>query len=350
MPEATCPQYWVAARNSSNSEQISFDTMPTKRQPHRGSLQYRPRKRATRLHPKVSASKVTEVGLVGFAGYKVGMTHLLVKDNRKKSMHKQPIGVSATIVECPPLKVIGVKAYALTEKGELQPLISVVTTGSKDLKKVISPSKKNHSIDMLEKKEGIVDVRLEIQTQPALAGFGKKRPEIFEIAIGGKTVEEKITYAKEVFGKDVAVKDILKEGQFVDVHAITKGKGIQGPVRRFGVSLRSHKSEKTIRGPGSLGPWTGNRSWTVAHAGQTGLHKRTERNKWLIKVSDNPEDINAIGGFLRYGFVKSSYILLKGSLPGASKRLLRFSTAALPSNKHTTEKPVIASLKKRSHQ
>jgi len=43
----------------------------------------------------------------------------------------------------------------------------------------------------------------------------------------------------------------------VDSKTFTKGKGFQGPVKRFGISLRSHKSEKVIRGPGSLGPWKG---------------------------------------------------------------------------------------------
>ncbi|RUA19603.1 MAG: 50S ribosomal protein L3, partial [Flavobacteriia bacterium] len=74
-------------------------------------------------------------------------------------------------------------------------------------------------------------------------------------------------------------------------------KGFQGPVKRHGVSLRSHKSEKTIRGPGNLGAWTGNRSWTVAHAGQTGYHLRTEWNKWVLKIGDNPEEVNRKGGF-----------------------------------------------------
>ena len=146
------------------------------------------------------------------------------------------------------------------------------------------------------------------------------------------------------------MQDVFAPGQWVDVHAVTKGKGVQGPVRRFGVSLRSHKSEKGTRGPGNLGPWTGNRSWTVAHAGQTGLHTRTERNKWLLQVSTKPEDINAKGGFLRYGVVKSSYVLLKGSLPGAAKRLIRLSPAALIPDKFSTEQPAIAMVSTRSKQ
>ena len=323
--------------------------MPTKRKPHSGSLQYRPRIRSARAYPRVHTPTFSKESKVsGFAGYKVGMTHVVVKDPRKKSLHKQPIVFSATIVECPPLRVIGITVFAHTEKG-LQPVSSLYTTGTKELSRKLSVSKKKPSFDILEKQQ-LVDVRIQVQTQPTLAGFGKKKPEIFELALSGNDAQEKLTHAKDLFGKDITLQDVFREGEFVDVHAVTKGKGFQGPVRRFGVSLRSHKSEKTIRGPGNLGPWTGNRSWTVAHAGQTGMHTRTERNKWLIKISSNPKEINADGGFLRYGEVKSSFLLLKGSLPGASKRLLRFSFAALPSTKFSTETPTISAISTRSKQ
>ena len=49
----------------------------------------------------------------------------------------------------------------------------------------------------------------------------------------------------------------------------------------------------------------------------------------------NPEDysITPAGGFLHYGEVKSDYILVKGSVPGPSKRLIRFRDATRGSNK-----------------
>ncbi|MCH2645109.1 MAG: 50S ribosomal protein L3, partial [Candidatus Poseidoniaceae archaeon] len=43
----------------------------------------------------------------------------------------------------------------------------------------------------------------------------------------------------------------------------------------------------------------------------------------------NPEEhsITPSGGFLHYGEVNSDYILIKGSVPGPAKRLIRFRDA-----------------------
>src|SRR3989344_954150 len=95
-----------------------------------------------------------------------------------------------------------------------------------------------------------------VYTQPKLTGIGKKRPEIFEIALGG-SIKDKFEYAKQNIGKEIKITDIFKEGELVDIHGVSKGKGTQGPVKRFGISIRSHKAEKTKRGPGSLGGWRG---------------------------------------------------------------------------------------------
>ncbi len=57
--------------------------------PHHGSLQFWPRKRAKRVYARVR-SKVSskDAKALEFAGYKVGMTHLAVNDNRPKSTTK----------------------------------------------------------------------------------------------------------------------------------------------------------------------------------------------------------------------------------------------------------------------
>ena len=174
--------------------------MPTKRQPHKGSLQYHPRKRALRLYPRVKPPAKTllksdKVSIAGFAGYKVGMTHAIVKDSRKKSMHKQPIAMSATVLECPPLKVIGVRAYAQTPEG-LQPVAEVVTKGSKELSRKINPIKKKVSLDVFDSKENITDIRLQVQTQPALAGFGRKRLKFLKSLLAGRWLQINLVMLK----------------------------------------------------------------------------------------------------------------------------------------------------------
>ena len=159
----------------------------------------------------------------------------------------------------------------------------------------------------------------------------------------GSDAKAKLDYAKQNLGKEIKIGDVFKGGEQVDIHAVTKGKGYQGPVKRFGIALRSHKSEKGVRGPANLGPWTGNRSWTVAHAGQTGLHNRMQRNSWIIKIA-SPEDINPKGGMRHYGLVKNQYILVKGSVQGTSKRLIRLTQASRPDDKIPEELPVINSM------
>ena len=58
--------------------------MPTKRWPRRGSLQYWPRKRAKSPVARVKAwANVKDPILLGFAGYKAGMTHVMAVDNTK---------------------------------------------------------------------------------------------------------------------------------------------------------------------------------------------------------------------------------------------------------------------------
>ncbi|MEA3347310.1 MAG: 50S ribosomal protein L3, partial [Candidatus Auribacterota bacterium] len=163
---------------------------------------------------------------------------------------------------------------------------------------------------------------------PGLTGIGKKKPEVFEVALGGKK-EEKLNAAKELLGKEVSLKDIFKNGQLLDIHAITKGKGMLGPVKRFGIALKSHRSEKARRNPGSLGGWKGQAHfmYRIAHAGQMGYHQRTGYNKRILKMGEKDDGINPKSGFKHYGLIKNSYIMVKGSVMGPSKRLIRFNNA-----------------------
>ena len=67
------------------------------------------------------------------------------------------------------------------------------------------------------------------------------------------TKYERGAFIKENLTKEISIKDIFSEG-IVDIRGVTKGKGNQGPMKRFGLTLRSHKSEKGRRGPGSGRP------------------------------------------------------------------------------------------------
>ncbi|MEM2915818.1 MAG: 50S ribosomal protein L3 [Candidatus Woesearchaeota archaeon] len=307
--------------------------MPRVRQPRRGSMQYWPRKRASSTHASIRTWNPTkDAKPLGFAGYKAGMTHLIVTDNKATSATKgEPIVMPVTVVECPPLKVAGICCYRLHNNRLVLSTQVWADKLEKDLSRVLPIPKKTKTKIADIKPEDYKEFRLLVHTQPRLSGL-KKTPEVFEIGIGGDA-KQQLEYAKGILGKDLKITDVFAAGQQVDSHSISKGKGLQGPVKRFGVSIRSHKSEKTKRGPGALGPWHGNLNWPVAHAGQMGYHQRTEYNKWILQIGDDPTKINPAGGFLHYGNITSPYVLIKGSVAGPAKRLIKLTTPLRP-NKH----------------
>ena len=304
--------------------------MPRTRQPRAGGMQFWPRVRAMYNYARIRNWPTSkEIKPLGFAGYKVGMTHLLITDNRAHSLTKgTEIFCPITIVECPPLKTISIRFYKNTQNGSK--LVSELFADSLDKeleRKITSQTKKG------KESTNFDFVRFLCYTQPKLTGIGKKKPEMFEVAIGGNK-EQQLDYAKEKLGKEISVNDVFKEGQQLDAHSLTTGKGFQGPIRRFGVQLRHHKSEKSRRNPGSLGPWKsqGHVMWRTAHAGKMGYHLRTEYNKWLVKIGNKSDEINVKGGFVDYGIVKNTFILVKGSIAGIQKRLIRFTDSIRPKN------------------
>jgi large subunit ribosomal protein L3 len=272
-----------------------------------------------------SAPQVSEATLLGFAGYKAGMTHVIAKDEGKHSMTKgEKIAIPVTVIEVPPLKISSVRLYKPHGYG-LAVAEEYFFKANKELDRKVPRAKKISTLADLEKAslDGVKKITIQVYTQPHLAGIGKKKPEIFELPIGG-SVEEQFQFVKDHVEKDLNVKDILSEGSRVDARAITKGKGNQGPVKRFGIGLRAKKSEKTKRGPGSLGGWKaqGHVLYRIAYSGQMGYHARTQYSNMILAILDDPEKVNPKGGFLKYGLVKSSYVLIKGSVPGPKKRLI----------------------------
>ncbi len=316
--------------------------MPKANKPHCGSMGVWPRVRAKRAYPRVKTWMPTkEAKPLGFAGYKAGMTHVIITDNRHNQLTKgMEISVPVTIVECPPLKVLSVRFYKNTVNGLTVSSEICSEKVEKELGRKISVPKKVKKKFEDIKMDEIVDVKLVVYTQPRTAGVGKKKPEVFEIGIGG-SLQDKTNYGKNMLGKEIRINDFVKEGQRIDVHGITKGHGTQGPHKRFGVAFRQHKSEKAIRNPANVGSWGGPTSWRVAHAGKTGYYQRTEYNKWIVKIGDNPKDVNPNGGFVHYGLVNNQYVLVKGSLPGSSKRLVMLTAPRRESRKLAKDAPIV---------
>ena len=309
--------------------------MPKHNKPNRGSMAFSPRKRARSETPHISSWAAVEGDdpkILGFAGYKVGMSHIMAVDYRKKSTTAgQEIRMPVTIVEIPPMKVIGARGYIQDTYGLRTLTEAWEKKIDKDLERTL-PIPKGHNAKAAWKKmsdSDLEEVRLLVHTQPRMVtGIPKKRPEIMEMAVGGGSVDAQIEFAKEMMGKEFTMSDFTQDGEMLDAIAVTTGYGFQGHVKRWGVKLLTHKNSKHRRMIGNLGPFSpGYVVSTVPQAGQTGYHQRTEYNKRLLKIGDNPDEINPKGGFLNYGLIRGNYAILHGSLPGPSKRLIRFRKA-----------------------
>jgi len=279
-----------------------------------------------------------EPKLLAFSGYKAGMTHLITIDNRKGSFtFGKEIVLPVTVIDSPPLIVCAIRAYELEYTGLRTLTEAWAQNLPKDLSRVMTPPKAPRTEEALGKIENslekVREIRVLAATQPRLAGVPRKAPEIIEVKVSGETVKEQFEYAKSMLGKEVKSSDVFQEGQWVDVAGISKGKGIQGPVKRWGIRILSHKSRKTVRGVGSIGPWTPSYvTYTVPRAGQTGFHQRTAYSQQIVKIGEDGTEVSPKGGYIRYGPINGSYLMLTGSVPGPARRLvtLRHPTRAQP--------------------
>ena len=310
-----------------------------KHAPRRGSLGLRPRKRASRLIPKIRSwpEVQSEKPLpLAFLGYKAGMTHVIMIDDRPGSVTEgKEIFVPVTIIETPPMVVLAVRVYGYDPNIGLYTLSEawakpedLIQQYNLDIYRVLpktlrvpDPEQQLKKLEQLLPK--VHDVRIIAATQPRLVtGIPKKKPDLIEIKIGGGSgIEERFQYAASLLGKTFSVRDVFQEGQLVDVIAVTKGKGFQGVIKRFGVKElpKWHKHRKGSRRIGARSPGIGALS-PVPQPGQMGYHRRTEYNKRILRIGDNGYEVTPAGGFLHYGVVRNTYVMLAGSVPGPVKR------------------------------
>ncbi len=325
--------------------------------PRRGSLGYSPRKMAARPIGRIrSKVKEDQVRMQGFCGYKAGVTHVTIIDDYKNSITKgEEITTAATVIEVPPMTVCGLRAYREGRLG-LRVLKEVWANDfSKDLKRAFPvPEKFPGSLEDIEKvidESEAKELRLIVHTNPRLSSVSQKKPEIMEFHISGSDIKEGFEYAKTIFGKDIRIPDVFKEGEFVDTISITKGKGFQGPLKKWGTKHLPRKTRKGHRTAGTLGPWHPSAMmWTVPQSGQMGYHQRTEFNKRILKIGTDGEDINPDGGFLKYGFIKSDYVIVHGSVAGPRKRHIKLRPAIRPPRRVPDGIPQITYISRKSKQ
>ncbi len=260
------------------------------------------------------------------------MTHAFIVDYRKRSTTAgQEVSIPVTVVEVPPLRVAAARIYARGPYGSR--VVSEVWAGELQAQLgrriPIHPPSSPEALARFGSTTGN-EIRLIMHTQPELiTGTPSKTPTLFEVRVSGEKFDERRAFATERLGKEIPIQDLAKEGEFVDVLGVTKGFGFQGHTQRWGVKLQPRKNSKHRRMIGTLGPHNPSFvTYRIPQAGQQGYHRRTQLNMRVLRIVKDPraDPITPAGGFPHYGEVRTSCVILHGSLPGPAKRLLRFRT------------------------
>ncbi|THH18025.1 hypothetical protein EW146_g2905 [Bondarzewia mesenterica] len=354
---------FVVQRSATSSTTARFLKMSHRKYeaPRHGSLGFLPRKRAARHRGKVKSFPKDDpkkpVHLTAVMGYKAGMTHVVRDLDRPGSkMHKREVVEAVTIIETPPLIVVGVVGYVETPRG-LRTLTTVWASHLSDelkrrfyknwyrsKKKAFTRYAKKHAEDggksiarELERiRKYCTVVRVLAHTQIRKTGLAQKKAHLMEIQVNGGSVADKVEFAQGLFEKPVEVSSVFEQDEVIDVIAVTKGHGFEGVTHRWGTKKLPRKTHKGLRKVACIGAWHPSKvMFSVARAGQNGYHHRTELNKKIYRIGLGSDEGNAstesdvtnkqitpMGGFPHYGIVKNDYLMLKGSIPGTKKRVI----------------------------
>ena len=320
-----------------------------------------PRKRARYIKGRVRNWLETDGDphFLGFAAFKAGMTRIAYEEDQESNpFYGKELMKAVTILEAPPIVLFGVKVYEVDKYGTHAVGEVLAQDLNPYLSRKITLPKEGYDTEakLAELEEKLNDssiVRGLFHTQPyKVKALPRKKPDIIEIPVsGGPNVNTQFEFVKNQIGEEIRVRDVLKVGTEIDVISVSKGKGTQGAVKRFGIRLQSRKNRKGKRRVGSIGPWKPKRTmYTIARSGQMGYHQRTEYNKRIMKISESPEEINPKGGFIRYGVVRNDYIMLKGSVPGPKKRLIRLREGIRAPDTYDEGEPKITYISKQTQQ
>jgi len=335
--------------------------------PRHGSLGFLPRKRARRHRGKIKAypkdDQSKQPHLTAYMGYKAGMTHILRDvDKPGSKAHKKEVVEAVTVLETPPLRVVGVVGYVETAQG-LRALTTVWAEHLNDevkrrfYKNWYKSKKKAFSRYVKKYADGQKDITAELDrikqycqvvrviahTQIRKVKIQQKRAHMCEIQVNGGSVEDKVAYATGLFEKEVPVDAVFAKDEMIDVIGVSKGRGYDGVITRWGCTRLPRKSHRGLRKVACIGAWHPAKvQWTVPRAGQNGYHHRTEMNKKIYKIGKSinevennattefdltEKSINPVGGWPHYGLVREDYLILKGCVIGPKKRVITLRKA-----------------------
>lgn len=270
-------------------------------------------------------------------------------------MNKKEIVEAVTIIEAPPMVVVGVVGYVETPRG----LRSLTTVWAEHLSdeakrrfyKNWYKSKKKAFTNYAKKyAEGAKDINRELErikkycsvvrviahTQISKVRIGQKKAHVMEIQLNGGSVAQKVDFAREHFEKEIPVSAIFEQDEMIDVIGATKGHGYEGVTKRWGTKKLPRKTHRGLRKVACIGAWHPARvMYSVPRAGQRGYHRRTEINKKIYRIANGADpksgateyditdkSINPMGGFPHYGLVNNDFVMIKGCCAGSKKRVL----------------------------
>jgi len=313
--------------------------------------------------------------LTAFIGYKAGMSHVVREIDRPGSkIHKKEAVEAVTILETPPMVVVGLVGYVETPTG-LRTLTTVWANHLSDevkrrFYKNWYKSKRKAFTKYAKKaaeKPQVIEAEIErikqycqvvrvlAHTQVRKVKLRQKVANLLEIQInGGASVGEKVDFAKSLFEQEVDVSKVFSEGEVIDVCAATKGHGYSGVVSRWGVTRLPRKTHRGLRKVACIGAWHPARvKFSVARAGQMGYHHRTEINKRILRIGKKGDTkdastetdltdktITPVGGFPHYGEVNEDWLLIKGCVAGTKKRPVTLRKSIVPAARRSHLEPI----------
>jgi len=116
-------------------------------------------------------------------------------------------------------------------------------------------------------------VRVIAHTQIRKVKIGQKRAHMMEIQVNGGSVEDKVTFATGLFEKTVPIDAVFAQNEMIDVIGVSKGRGYDGVVTRWGCTRLPRKTHRGLRKVACIGAWHPAKvQYSVPRAGQNGYH------------------------------------------------------------------------------
>jgi len=342
--------------------------------PRCGNLGFLPRKRTKHHRGKVKSfprdDESKPCHFTAFMGFKAGTTHISRELDRPGSkLHKKEICEAITILETPPMVVVGFVGYVETPRG-MRALTTVWAQHLSDeckrrfyknwyrcKKKAFTRYEKkyetndNMKAEIERAKKYCSSIRAICHTQVSKIKLRQKKAHVMEIQINGGSISDKIDFVTKMFEQELPVSSVFNPNEMIDVIGVTRGRGNTGVTTRWGVTRLPRKTHRGLRKVACIGAWHPARvGFAVPRAGQDGYHHRTEVNKKIYRigqslkanpytgVADNDlteKPITPMGGFPHFGEVNEDHLIIKGCCIGVKKKVLTLRKSLLNHTKRS---------------